>query len=515
MSDEFDIERLLLPVRRAMTLRQVVRWTVAGTALGAILAAVALVALRAHGSGPVAPVLACVALPVAAAILSLVFRPSLTDAARRADVHFGLHDRLTTALEFRTSNEPLIVRQRRQAVEATGGKRLPAAAGRWVARRELAAAVVALALACGLFVAPAPTPSQASSTSATELARIRRLASQEIPALTRQLPQKNLAAARQAHRVLARLEAQLRHARTKAQALRAISLAQQQLAHIRAGLKPVDRSTAAAIARGLHSYIPEAKGPPALQAARALSSISKKLNHASSAQKQKISRDLLKAANAARDKKTRSLLRKAASAVGYGEKHRAQKALKQAARRVHPTSGTHNLGSQLGTASKQLDAAKYHLSPSHLGKLQGAPFSPGKSKYSHERANSLSSTNQSPRARRIVGSHGAQGLNGKRRTGDSGQPGDSGGHSLGKQLDSSGHGKVKRFGVQYLKGKLTQGTYQVQLGPNGRAQKLGASRYQHVVARYAQTAEDALSRTSLPPSLHTYVRRYFVVLSHP
>jgi hypothetical protein len=486
---------------------------VVGAGIGATVAAAYLIGLRLHGGGPVAVAALCLAFPAGSAVLSLLFRPTLADAARRADVHFGLQDRLTTALEYRSSDEPLMALQRHQTAAATRNKPLPSAAGAWLVRRELAGAAVALLVAIGLLLAPSPAASHASPAGNAELARIRHLASSEIPALTRSLPHADTAAARKAQLVLKGLQNQLRHVRTKAQALRDLSVAQEKLARIRDSVKPVDKSSISALARALKNYVPEYHGPPRMQAAKALSAMAKSLNHAGTAQKARVQRDLQKAANVTHDAKTRRLLRKASTAVGHGQKRQAQKALKQASNRLVKSQAQRQARSGLNRTSSGLGNAKYKLSGS-IGKLQGVLHVQRNSKYSHEHANALSSARKAPSGR-ISGSKLAAGLNGKRTAGDSGHASDVGGHSLGKQSEVAGNGKPRRFGQVYLKGKLTQGTYNVQLGPTGQVKRLSPSDYKRIMARYASTAENALNRTSLPSSLRTYVRRYFVVLSHP
>lgn len=513
MSDDFSIEQALAPVRRAMAARRLLRWTVVGAGAGAAVAATFLAGLRAHGSGPVAAVVLCLAFPSGAALLSLLFRPSLADAARRADVHFGLQDRLTTALEYHSSDEPLMALQRQQTAAATRDKPLASSAGSWLVRRELLGTVLALLVACGLLLAPSPSSSQASPPTNAEIARIRHLASSQIPSLSRNLPRSNSAAGRKAQLVLKRLQNQLRQVRTRAQALRALSVAQQKLARIRDAIKPIDQSSISALAHVLKNYVPEYHGPARLRAARALSTMAKSLNHAGKMLKARVQRDLQKAANVTRDAKTRRLLRKASTAVGHGDKRQAQKSLKQAANQLAKSQAQRQARSGLNRTSSGLGNVKYKLTGG-IGKLQGVLHLQRKSKYSHEQANALSPTRKAPKGR-LSGSKLASGLNGKRTSGDSGHSSDVGGHSLGKQAQVAGNGKPRRFGQVYLKGKLTQGTYNVQVGPTGQVKRLTPSGYRRIVARYASTAEDALNRTTLPSSLRTYVRRYFVVLSHP
>lgn len=516
MTDSFDVAHALVPLRRAMTLRQLVRWSVAGAGVGALAAVAALLMLRVNGMTPAGAVGACALAPVIGGVLALVLRPSLAAAARRADTHFDLNDRLTTALEFRASTEPLVLLQRRQTARAISGRSLRGAAGPWVAPRELAAAALAVALAFALFLAPTPSPSRAAPAGAAELARIRHLASEQIPAMTRALPHSNARAMRQARHVLAQLRHQLGRANTKAQALRAISIAQQRLARIAAGLKTANPASAATLAHTLNRYIPEHRGPPNLRAAKALSSIARNLQHAGSAQKARIARDLLKAANAARDARTRSLLHKAASALGHGDKQKARSALRKAANRLHSGSSARKARSGLARTRKALDSAKYRLTPSKNGKLQGASLGNEQTKFSHEPKNSRASSKPNTGNGRIIGRNGpVSGLDGKHDRADSGQPIDSGSQGRFKQQGASEKGKPQGFGLVYLQGKLSKGTYNVQIGPSGQVQRVGPSRYQHVIAEYARSAELAVNKASLPPSLQTYVRRYFVVLTHP
>jgi hypothetical protein len=229
-----------------------------------------------------------------------------------------------------------------------------------------------------------------------------------------------------------------------------------------------------------------------------------------------MAQDLLKAANAARDARTRSLLHKAASALGHGDKQRAQSALRKAAKRLRSGSSSRKARSGLTKTQKALDSAKYRLTPTRNGKLQGGSLVNPEAKYSHEPKNSAAPSKGTTSNRRNVSPQGpASGLDAKHDRADSGQPIDSGSQGRFKQQNGSGKGKPAGFGLVYLQGRLSKGTFNVEVGPNGEVRRVAASRYQHVVAQYAHSAEVAAGKASLPPSLQTYVRRYFVVLTHP
>jgi len=235
-----DVRDALRPVIRAMGVGRIARSTLLGFAAGAVGGAVLLAAARLH-SFDRALLLALLSTALGA-VVGVAFGamrwPRPLEAARAADRHFGLDDRLTTALELRSSDSPVATMQRRDVSRRIDGLRLSRSHGRWMRQSEGAAiglAIVALAGTLWLSAALGPTraPHAASKPVATEHARravaaqLKHLAAQLRLGLTPQ--QRQTAAMRKLDLVLARLRRQLLNASTQRSALRAISTTQQQL----------------------------------------------------------------------------------------------------------------------------------------------------------------------------------------------------------------------------------------------------------------------------------------------
>ena len=66
----------------------------------------------------------------------------------------------------------------------------------------------------------------------------------------------------------------------------------------------------------------------------------------------------------------------------------------------------------------------------------------------------------------------------------------------------------------YVPGKQGKGQQVIKNGPNGLPQIGSLVPYQQVFGKYSQQAHQALDRGSLPPSVQSYVHRYFSSISH-
>jgi hypothetical protein len=70
------------------------------------------------------------------------------------------------------------------------------------------------------------------------------------------------------------------------------------------------------------------------------------------------------------------------------------------------------------------------------------------------------------------------------------------------------------FVTVFLPGKSGRGPELTQNGPNAPVRPGHLVPYTQVIARYSQAAHLELDRAALPPSLESYVRRYFIDVSH-
>jgi len=119
---------------------------------GAVIAAAILLARR-LAVFPAALPLSAAAVAAGglfALVLGIIYWPSILEAARTADRKFSLDDRLTTALEFRESQHPLIDLQRRDVAQRVDGLHLEKSARLSIARRELIAVGLIALLVVGM-----------------------------------------------------------------------------------------------------------------------------------------------------------------------------------------------------------------------------------------------------------------------------------------------------------------------------------------------------------------------------
>jgi hypothetical protein len=90
----------------------------------------------------------------------------------------------------------------------------------------------------------------------------------------------------------------------------------------------------------------------------------------------------------------------------------------------------------------------------------------------------------------------------------------TGGPVSGELLQGTSQSRGSKFKSIYIRGHEGKGGRTVGLAQPGTPRQDTATAYQQVVARYVRTAHAALDRARVPPSLRSYVRKYFTVVSH-
>ncbi|HEX8918322.1 MAG TPA: hypothetical protein VF898_07455 [Chloroflexota bacterium] len=556
-----DVRRTLRPVIRAIGLTRLARGVLLGFALGATVAAGILVVAhiwRFSSSLSVA-LLSLVAGVIAGAAWGIVRWPRAPEAARMADLYFGLDDRLTTALELRSSNAPVALAQSRDAALHIDGLSLGRSRGRWLRRREVGVTfAAALAFGASLALGPHGAPRHASTAAiaAANSQKAHRAAANRIQQLRSQLHlnltpgQQQTSAMRKLDLALARLRHQLLKSATTRASLRAISATQQQLHQLARGLHPVNAKAVAQLNSSLAHYLGKRPGTSknganarsTLATAQALNRLAQSLAHLSPSQRSALAQALAKAANATSNNSLRSSLRQAASNLANGNPQAASAALQRAAQSL-----SHSAGSQAAQAQANATAAQ-------LGALKNQLISPGASLPSGQLANLPGTSNaqtgapgtsnrsgQTPgkgaapgkgqgKGRGLQQGQGAgkgsgtrlgsrpgrgngQGRGARSGQGTTGTTGTSGAHGSGGR----GHSGVTHKGrtvTVYIPGTQGKGPEIVRNGPNGAPQPGAIVPYQQVYGQYAQGAHQALDRAALPPSVQVYVRRYFSTISH-
>lgn len=559
---QLDILRMLQPVIRAIGLGRVARGTMLGVAVGTLLGAIILAVSHVHPITFSVQIAfsSIVAGVVAGLIWGIVQWPAAGEAARRADFFFGLDDRLTTALELRSSDEPVARIQNRDTARYIDGLTLSRSQGPWLHWREVVVAAAAGLLFAGSLILGVQAPHQHASAPekiAHTSRQAQQIAAKQIQQLQARIHAGLTPSRRQTREVqklnlaLSRLRRQLLKASTTRSALRAISVTQQKLHSLAAGLHPINARAVAQLNSSMAHYLPSHRGNgktgtpsrSAAATAQALNRLAQSLVHLSPAQRAALARTLARAANANPNTGLRSSLRQAASALASGAPHAAATALQRAARSLAQSAGAQATQSRANALSAQLGAIKNGLANSGArapsghqpngsrksstktagqGNAAGTGQRPGKGpaantgrgKGNGQGARAGKGKGARPGSGVGRGSGRGSGTVSRRGQGATGAgKGSSGAHGRG------GHGRpaptrAGRAVTVYIPGTQGKGPDVTRNGPNGAPQPGALVPYRQVLGQYAQQARQTLDRAALPPSVQGYVHRYFSTISH-
>ncbi|MGI8828090.1 MAG: hypothetical protein ACR2JC_21160 [Chloroflexota bacterium] len=528
----FDVDAALAPARRTIGLALCAVFVLRGLIVGGIAGVVILVGGRLSSATWSWPALAAMTGGALVGLALGVRRwPDSRRAARAVDRHFGLGDRLTTALEYRTAADPLLILQRADAARAVRGLPTGRVTRARPSRREMASGLGALAAFLTLVVwVPSSHATTVSASTPAVQQRIRQVARTSLPAISRFIGQsltpseaRDPALAR-LRLALDRLQRQLLRSRHLNQALRAISLTQQQLHRGEAGLHPVSRTSVAQLNHSLGRYLKARSDVTrdAAHTASTLSHLADSLQRMHGAQKSQLARALAQAANTSGDRRLRSDLRKAATSLGHGDTASATVFLKQAAALLRHTPAMQRAQSRLRTVSSRLGNLKNILAALRRGqqyqKAIAKSQSQGSNVHQTPAQSARTGTNTDPRKTslsRVSAAHGPRANGAPSRAGRS--PSTTVGRGRGERLTESNGTSTqspgKSRGALYIHGRETNGTRFLQKGRSGSPSQAAQQRYRQILVRYAQSARTALERMPLPPDVQAYVRQYFDQIS--
>jgi hypothetical protein len=273
------------------------------------------------------------------------------------------------------------------------------------------------------------------------------------------------------------------------------------------------------LTKSLAGYLPNQGGPnapkasqrPNKAASRMLKQLAFSAGKQSAGQQQRAAQSLLKAANKIPDVQVKADLRQAASALGHGDTKRAQQALKNAASHFSASQNAQHTKSSVSTARRQLDRVKNDIS--------GLKRSSGTSRNKTGGKPVSSAQSQLHGGKEAAGARGAppSGLNGKQARGkkfDSRAGSTESSRNVGGGADRAGKAAGSHYAVVYVPGQIGRGHHYLPIVLHGSPKRVPLVPYQQVIAKYGKSARTAISRSALPPSLQTYVRKYFTVLAH-
>lgn len=569
-STRLDVSQALRPAVRAIGLARVVRGAVIGFALGTFVGACILLASHEISFGLAVPV--AVASVVVGLLAGMVWGavrwPREPEAARAADLYFGLDDRLTTAVELRESTAPVAEAQSRDTASHIDGLSLGRSHGHLFRRRDALVLVAVLLFAAGLALGPvAPAhPASADAKGAVTTQKVKRAAIHQVAKLQAKVHvglthgEKETAAMRKLDLALSRLRHQLTRTASRRSALRAISATQQQLHHLAASLHPVNSHAVAQLNGSLAHYLSKRPGTgkngaharSAASTAQALNRLAQTLARMSPSQRAALARALGRAANSTSNNQLRSLLRQAAFSLANGHPQAARSALQRAARSLSRSAAAQASGVRAQTAASQLGSLKSALAQSgttqpsgQQARLSSGPRSPSAARGTTGRNGQ--GTGKTPASGKGQGKGKGTGLgkaNGQgTRPGTGNRPGVGARAGIGKgrgqgrgsgaartassQSGTGGTGAHGRGGrgrlsvtqnghsvTVYDPGKQGSGKEIVRNGPNSAPEAGALVPYQQVLGQYSRQAHQALDRGSLPPSVQQYVHQYFSTISH-
>jgi hypothetical protein len=544
MEDEqaFNVVRELQPVRIAIGLSTVRRWMQRGVIFGASLALAIVATAHVHPFALAVPsCIAAFALSVAAGgVIGISHWPTYLDAARAADHHFDLKDRLTSALELRSQRGRFAEPQLQDTRNAISQLALGRSGRSRVNLSESALATATVLVLTVLLVAggvPKPVTVEAKPVVASQ--RIHQAATVQLPQIVRNLDQRGTTdrqsnpALKRLNARLAQLRASLLHASNTQAALRSISVAQQTLQRLQNGLHPISVRTLARLNRalahaGLQQSVPRDPQDPK-SAAQALAQISRELGRMNQPQLRQLAVKLSTVAKTTPEGSLRKNVGQAASWLARNNPKAAQKLLNRTVALLHKTAKIQAARKQLASAGKQLDALKNAVSglrkPTRYGPSSGKANSASSSSGgTHSNQQNVkgshlglvpnkSRTNGRQLVARQFGAANRSKPKGGSTSRDSSSNGSAAVHVLGGH-DVTRSSNDARYVTVHVAGHEGTGIRSVQRVASGAPKQGRIQWYRPVILRYAQSAHAALDRSDIPPDLKSYVRRYFTAVSH-
>jgi hypothetical protein len=555
----FTVVDALQPVRRRLGRAQVGKWALRGLGVGTA-AALILLATAHVGALVWEPLPLGLGAMVLGTLVGVAVGarrwPDSYAAARAADRHFALQDRLTTALEYHSSTLPFPGLQRDEAGRRVAGLSLEASGRVAPDWREFGVVGVLVLTFVALLFIGGTSPGHARTVATGEQRQVQRVTTTRVHQITNRAGQgltqstRNNPALRKLQLALERLRRQLEHTSTRVAALRAISATQVKLHQLTVSLHPISKSAVAQLNHSLaHSMTAQQRAAATSSdrqalaaAAQTLRKLAAQLSQMNAAQRAQLARALARAANATGDSHLQASLRQAASSLGYNDPQSAAKSLQSAASALAQTPAQRTAQARAAAANSQLDSLKNAVSgvsPSTGERIASGSPTTGSSRTGQGSRKSGSTGSSQGSGQGTSGKGGGAGKgggvgagqatgtgqgSGAQGTGkESGSgvgagagngQGAPGGHGAGGGRGGAGHTGQGRYTTVYVPYKQGKGPNTAQSGPTGAPQSGPIVPYQQVVGAYGQTAHQALDRANLPPSLRSYVRKYFSAVSH-
>jgi len=474
--------------RRRLLMQQMLRWTENGVIAGITLACLLLLISRlTPWDGAIYWAIGVATASLLCALgAALWYRPSFARSAYLVDTRLALHDRLSTAWEFRHDSAPISVLQRRDALRHLGNHTPATAISLWPQRIRLitfGALVIVLAL---LLLLPNPVNTLLQQQAAIQ----NQLASQiaAINQVRKEIDNQTAISAQeraQIDKILREAMSQLQQAKNGAQAQQALAQAQAKLNQLR---DPQATSKALASAAASSSLAKSSNAN--LSAAgkalakgdnkgldNALQKLASQISSMTPAQRTQLAQQIEQSANQALNNPAlSSALHQLAKAVAGGSPGEISDAINAV-----ETAAAHDSANQATTNS--IDKASQAL--------QNA---------ANTLASSIDNSNNQASGQTQTSGQG-------QNPGQGQSPGQSINGSGGQNNAGNKQGKNEQV---YVPGQVGSGTSTITAnGNNGTVQSGSPVPYSQVIAQYQQMAHDSIDNSSIPPDLKNLIQGYY------
>jgi membrane protein involved in colicin uptake len=485
---EQQLTLALLPWRNRLSLQQALRWIVNGFIAGMLLACLLLLISRfiAFPTVLIWAIAAIVATLLCALGLSMYYRPTFAYSARRVDALLGLHDRLSTAWEYRDDSSPLPALQRRDALERLGAFAPASAISLRPGRaRLLTLGVVALAFVL-LLVLPNPVNAELQQQQAFQNSLSRQIAQlNHIRQLIDSQGTTPQQVRDQLDKILQQAMSQLQQAKDATQAQQILAQTQQKLNQLRdpqADSKANANAAAASTLQNSANASVKAAGKALATGdsnglSNALQKLTSQVNSMTADQRAQLAQQIAQAANAASgNPQLASALQQLAKSIADGNANDIADATRAVENAAASASASQSAADSINQAAQALQ---------NIANTIASSTNSGANATSNQVPNSLTpGQGRSP----SIGQSSGQG---------SGGQGDKG----------SKTGKSEQV---FVPGQVSSGTSTITSnGDSGTVQPGTSVSYAQVLAQYTQMAHDAIDNSNIPPDLKDIIGGYF------
>jgi len=480
----------LQPWRRRLWIQQILRWIEYGIIISMICACFLLLISRIipWSTAPYWAIGSTIGILLCVISATLWYRPSFMRSAHYIDSQLSLHDRVSTALEFRHNSTPISVMQRHDALRQLR-KHAPAITiSLWPGRARLLTFGITTIVIAVLILIPNPMNALLQKQAALQARLNRQLAAIN---QTRLVIDNQAAISPQERalidKILRDALARLQQSSSQEQAQQSLAQAQSELNQLRdpqASQKAQARANASSsLQNSSNANLSNTGKALASGDSKALNSslqnLASQIANMTPAQRAQLAQQIERAANQGQNNpQLSSALHQLAKAVADGNPSEVSDATKTLESVASQDSANNASNDSINQASQSLQNVANALASS-------TDNSTGQS----ARQTQTPSQGQNP-GQTIAPGH-VQGISGQG----------------GQNNTNNNSGKNEQV---FVPGQVGSGTSNISVdGSSGTVQSGNSVPYSQVIAQYSQMAHDAIQNSNIPPDMKNLIQDYF------